>query len=157
MARVPGRAAQGGEANTAGGRRDPISLDIGYQAQKGLLKNPDPTRHYVWVPARGAAAGSHGRNYYLSIGYRVERPIEGGVSTVMKFYGDDSDVIPGPYDTILMSIDKEEKAAVDEARQQRVNLLERKIIKSRTGLADVGSVRGVGDYIHFYNETSDLT
>lgn len=150
MAKVPGRATEGSEA--VSGRRDPVSFDVGRNALRGHMKARDESRHYVLVPARGPTADEFGVQRYLAEGYRIERPGD-GAEMLMKFRSDEADVVAGPYDTVLMSISKDDLQARMEYEEQRTRAHERAAVERRAGLeGDVSA-----SFIRGFNTTEDLT
>lgn len=130
-------------------RRDP-KRHIDPEMQFGNVAGRDPSRKYVLAnpndPDRGV-------DYYLSIGYVIEAPTDGGPRVVGGSKKDGTWTFRGQ---VLMSVDIERWTEIQEVGADGrtglalADLLEQKIVKP----GGVDGVRGMAGVFDVRNETS---
>ena len=119
------------------------------------LRGADPKKHYVYV---SKAAREMGPDYYESIGYAVERAVEGGVrSAAGKIVGEGAVIeVMG---CVLMSISLEDREKIEQfgidgvSGQRHIDDIEKKIVKP----GGVDGLRGMHGAFEVLNETARPT
>lgn len=137
-------------------RKDPPTRAPDGSQPWGKLRNPDRTKHYVFVDPNHPF---HGIEYYEALGYVQTIRTEGGPRCVMEGKGDSGSLITQMHQ-VLMEIplgDAEDpqpgtKAFLDYPGQAEADAMERRIVnKKGTG---VDPIRGRHGQFAVFNETS---
>lgn len=114
------------------------------------VKNADPNKHYVWANPNQEETGVP---FLAGRGYEVEEKREGGPCSVIPGLKGDGNVVPGPYGTVLMSIDREAFEA-EQAECEDLNRRRDKAMRVKTQPFDERMQLRSGWRV--INETSDL-
>lgn len=138
-----------------GPRRDPAHKPVDYSTSYDAITNADPNRKYTAVDPNN---NLHGATYFESLGYRVEIYEEGGPRFKRYARPVVGQPVPGPFGTVLMSVDREtydwikENGPTGKTGQKLSDRREAQILNARKGGKD--PFRGLaGPELASYAET----
>ena len=136
----------------SGPRIDPVPRRVDGVSGWLELENKDPRRHYVLAYDLDTLCG---RAYLASLGYQVEKRVEGGVHFKNGEVGQMGEPLMWR-GHVLMSIDQETRAQIDADGARWADHVENRIVDRDQGVQDL--LRGIrGRFMKVTNHTSVLS